>query len=80
MYRLYERFVSEGKFESTLESLYEIGRSSGWQMKQDLEEVLLDEQVGEEDILEVRNPELFDRMGPHQLTYVVHHVMSSRSL
>lgn len=41
--------MKEGRFESTLKNLYEIGRSSGWQMKKDLEEVLLDEPVEEED-------------------------------
>jgi hypothetical protein len=53
LYRMYERLVREGRFDDTLANLYEIGRTSGWQMKQDIEEVLLaDDQLGE-DIIEV---------------------------
>ena len=54
LYRMYERLVREGKFDDTLANLYEIGRTSGWQTKQDMiEEVLLaDDQLGDE-ILEV---------------------------
>jgi hypothetical protein len=54
LFRMYERLVREGTFDDTLANLYEIGHMSGWQRKQDIEEVLLADQLAEEeDLLEV---------------------------
>lgn len=33
LYRLYERLVSDGTFDSTLANLYEMGRKLNWQQK-----------------------------------------------